>query len=104
MSSQTTELPSNIAAHYPFIAKRKRLSCGFEMSYLDEGEGHPVIMVHGNPTWSFFYRDVVQTLKGNFRCIVPDHIGCGLSEKPKRGYRYTLDQRIRDLNELVEYF
>jgi len=103
VSCQTTELPSNIAAHYPFIAKRKRLSCGFEMSYLDEGEGHPVIMVHGNPTWSFFYRDVVQTLKVNFRCIVPDHIGCGLSEKPKRGYHYTLDQRIRDLNELVEY-
>ncbi len=72
------------------------------MSYIDEGEGHPVIMVHGNPTWSFFYRNVVESLKDGFRCIVPDHIGCGLSEKPKRGYRYTLDQRIRDLDELVE--
>ncbi len=95
-------LPADIAALYPYRPRRRRLACGFEMSYLDEGEGHPVIMVHGNPTWSFFYRNVVETLKGGFRCIVPDHIGCGLSEKPRRGYAYTLDQRIRDLGELVD--
>ena len=100
MPNQT--LPSDIAAIYPFETRRKRLSCGFEMSYLDEGEGHPVVMVHGNPTWSFFYRNVVAALKESCRCIVPDHIGCGLSDKPSSGYNYTLDQRIRDLGELVE--
>ncbi len=102
VDNQLQNLPSDIAALYPFETKRKRLSCGFEMNYIDEGEGHPVIMVHGNPTWSFYYRNVVQRLKGNFRCIVPDHIGCGLSENPKRGYDYSLDQRIKDLEELID--
>ena len=102
MSDPKNLLPADIAEEYPFEPKRKRLSCGFEMSYLDEGEDHPVIMVHGNPTWSFYYRNVVKTLNGGFRCIVPDHIGCGLSEKPKSGYAYTLDQRIKDLGELID--
>lgn len=102
MSNSGETLPAEIAALYPFETRRKKLSCGFEMSYIDQGEGHPVIMVHGNPTWSFFYRSVVETLAGNFRCIVPDHIGCGLSEKPKHGYKYILDQRIKDLGELVD--
>lgn len=102
VSAENPSLPADIAALYPYSPKRQRLSCGFEMSYLDEGEGHAVIMVHGNPTWSFFYRDVVQSLKANFRCIVPDHIGCGLSENPRRGYSYTLDQRVRDLGELID--
>ena len=39
-------------------------------------------MLHGNPTWSFYYRNLVSELRGQFRCIVPDHIGCGLSDKP----------------------
>ena len=102
MSEAPQELPEEVATLYPFQPKRKRLSSGFEMSYLDEGEGHPVVMVHGNPTWSFFYRNVVKTLQGQFRCIVPDHIGCGLSEKPSSGYEYTLEQRIKDLGELID--
>jgi len=102
MSEAAQDLPEEIRELYPFEPKRKRLSCGFEMSYLDEGEGHPVVMVHGNPTWSFFYRDVVKTLKGGFRCIVPDHIGCGLSDKPGSDYAYTLEQRIRDLGDLID--
>jgi haloalkane dehalogenase len=102
VSDPAAKLPSDIADLYPFKTRRKRLSCGFEMNYIDEGEGHPVIMVHGNPTWSFYYRNVVHTLKDGFRCIVPDHIGCGLSENPKGGYAYTLDQRIEDLGELID--
>ena len=46
------------------------------------GEGEPVVMVHGNPTWSFYYRELVEALRGSYRTIVPDHIGCGLSDKP----------------------
>lgn len=95
-------LPDELKELYPFEPKRLKLSCGYEMSYLDEGEGFPVVMVHGNPTWSFFYRNVVLKLRGKFRCIVPDHIGCGLSDKPGGKYPYTLDQRIADLGELLD--
>lgn len=59
-------------------------------------------MLHGNPTWSFFYRDLIQELSGRFRCIAPDHIGMGLSEKPAN-YAYTLATRISDIEALVEH-
>jgi len=72
------------------------------MSYLDEGTGdEAVLMVHGNPTWSFFYRNVVLALRGNLRCIVPDHLGCGLSEKPQ-DYDYTLANHIANLGRLID--
>lgn len=73
------------------------------MHYLDEGDGFPVLMVHGNPTWSFYYRNLVLGLRDEHRCIVPDHIGCGLSEKPDDDvYPYRLDRRIEDLTTLMQ--
>ena len=73
------------------------------MHYLDEGEGTPVVMVHGNPSWSFYYRNVVGALSGQYRCIVPDHIGCGLSEKPSdERYPYTFRSRVEDLTRLLD--
>lgn len=96
-------LPSEWADLYPFQVRSKALSCGFRMSYVDEGEGHPVVMVHGNPTWSFYYRNVILRLKGSCRCIAVDHIGCGLSDKPPgKDYSFNIDQRIRDLGELID--
>ncbi len=95
-------LPDRLRKEYPFEPKRLKLACGYEMSYLDEGEGFPVVMVHGNPTWSFFYRNAVLKLRGKFRCIAPDHIGCGLSDRPGGRYPYSLDQRIADLGELLD--
>ena len=75
---------------------------GLQMHYLDEGQGAPVLMVHGNPSWSFYYRNLVKALSGTRRCIVPDHIGMGLSDKPDdAAYSYTLKQRIDDLDALV---
>ncbi|MDT8318980.1 MAG: alpha/beta fold hydrolase [Xanthomonadales bacterium] len=74
------------------------------MHYLDEGprDAPPVLMLHGNPTWSFYYRNLVQTLRGRFRCIVPDHIGCGLSDKPGEDrYDYRLKSRIEDIDTLI---
>ncbi|MEM1223086.1 MAG: alpha/beta fold hydrolase [Verrucomicrobiota bacterium] len=72
------------------------------MHYLDEGIGPVVLMLHGNPTWSFYYRKVVDRLVASgFRCIVPDHIGCGLSDKP-RNYAYTLKRRIDDVERLID--
>jgi len=75
------------------------------MHYLDEGPGDApvVLMVHGNPTWSFYYRNLVLALRDRYRCIVPDHIGCGLSDKPGSAqYPYTLEQRISDLGKLMD--
>ncbi len=86
---------------YPFASNYASIN-GFDMHYVDEGTGKPVIMVHGNPTWSFYYRRIIQELSGNFRTIVPDHIGCGLSDKPGDDwYDYTLEQRVADLDRLI---
>lgn len=74
---------------------------GVRMHYLDEGTGHPVVMVHGNPTWSYYYRNLVRALAGRFRCIAPDHIGCGLSSRPAR-HDVSLKGRIDDLAHLVD--
>jgi pimeloyl-ACP methyl ester carboxylesterase len=61
-------------------------------------------MLHGNPTWSFYYRNLVRALSGRFRCIVPDHIGCGLSDKPGEDrYDYRLASRITDLESLLSH-
>ncbi len=76
------------------------------MHYLDEGprDAPIVLMLHGNPTWSFYYRNLVLALRDRFRCIVPDHIGCGLSDKPgDTDYAYTLAQRISDLGALMDH-
>ncbi len=77
---------------------------GLRYHYLDEGRGEPVVMLHGNPTWSFYYRRLVEALNGSARTIVPDHIGCGLSDKPDDSrYEYTLDRRVRDLEVLLDH-
>lgn len=77
---------------------------GIRMHYLDEGSGPPVVMVHGNPTWSFHYRNLVLALRSGHRCLVPDHIGCGLSDKPSdREYDYSLARRVADLEALIDH-
>jgi haloalkane dehalogenase len=73
------------------------------MHYVDQGRGRPVLMVHGNPTWSFYFRHLISGLSSDFRTIAPDHIGCGFSDKPSaKNYDYTLDQRVADLDALVK--
>jgi cis-3-alkyl-4-acyloxetan-2-one decarboxylase len=77
---------------------------GIRQHYVDEGEGSPVLMVHGNPTWSFYYRNLIKQLKSDHRVIVPDHVGCGLSDKPNDNqYHFTLKSRIDDLEKLVDH-
>jgi cis-3-alkyl-4-acyloxetan-2-one decarboxylase len=74
-----------------------------KMNYLDEGAGDPVVMLHGNPTWSFYYRNLVLALRDKYRCVVPDHIGMGLSDKPPATqYDYSLKSRIDDLEALLD--
>src|SRR5207248_8010381 len=77
---------------------------GLRLHYLDEGAGEPIVMLHGNPTWSFYYRNLVLALRDGYRCIVPDHIGCGRSDKPgDKRYSYALEQRVRDVGELLDH-
>lgn len=73
-----------------------------KMHYLDEGAGEVLLMIHGNPTWSFFYRNLVKELSSSYRCIVPDHIGSGLSDKPSASeYSYALTDRAENIHSLV---
>ncbi|MEW6992673.1 alpha/beta fold hydrolase [Colwelliaceae bacterium MEBiC 14330] len=77
---------------------------GQQYHYVNEGQGSPVVMVHGNPSWSFYYRNLVTSLSTHHQCIVPDHIGCGFSDKPgDEDYDYTLVNRIDDLEALLEH-
>ena len=76
---------------------------GLSMHYLDEGQGDPLVMVHGNPSWCWLYRDLVGALKSRYRCLVPDHMGMGLSDKPDDArYRYTLDGRVEDFTAFMD--
>jgi haloalkane dehalogenase len=98
----TPPFPNPAPELYPFTPRLARRR-GLRMSYLDEGRGEPVVMLHGNPTWSFYYRRLVLHLRDSFRCIVPDHIGCGLSDKPTLAeYDYSLESRINDLEWLLD--
>ena len=95
--------PSSWRALYPFLFLPCWRISGFQYHYLDEEEGPPLLMVHGNPTWSFYWRNQVAALRDRYRVIVPDHIGCGLSEKPPATqYDYRLRSRIDDLKALIE--
>ena len=95
-------IPSWLARQYPFAPASFVTPRGARLSYLDEGprSGEAVLMLHGNPTWSFFYRNLVRELSSTMRCIAPDHIGMGLSEKPPN-YDYTLATRIADIEALM---
>lgn len=94
-------LPADIRRRYPFTSRWAAVN-GHCMHYLDEGSGPPVVMLHGNPTWSFYFRRLVKGLRGTCRCIVPDHIGCGLSDKPPfTAYGYRLQDRVNDLESLL---
>ncbi len=88
----------------PYTNHFLKLKNGIRYHYLDEGEGAPVVMLHGNPSWCYYYRNLVERLRGSHRVIVPDHIGCGLSDKPgDDSYDYTLSSRVADLEQLLEH-
>ena len=86
-------------ALYPFASHELRLD-GWRYHYLDEGEGEVLLLVHGNPTWSFYWRELIRRWRQHYRVIAIDHIGCGLSDKPPR-YPYCLAQHVDNLTALV---
>ncbi|MFG0240577.1 MAG: alpha/beta fold hydrolase, partial [Gimesia chilikensis] len=88
-----------IQEEYPFASHWLKID-GHQYHYLDEGQGEPLLMVHGNPTWSFAWRRLVKQLSGSYRVIAVDHMGCGLSDKPQ-DYSYTLGTHIANLKTLI---
>ena len=104
MTDMANYLPAGVnAQQYPFTGKFLALAGGVKLHYLDEGIGETVVMLHGNPSWSFYYRNLALALRANNRVIVPDHIGCGLSDKPgDDSYDYTLQRRVDDIEFLLD--
>lgn len=84
---------------YPFNTKTITID-GQQMSYVDEGQGETILFVHGTPSWSFEWRGLIKALAPNYRCIAPDHIGFGLSAKPK-DYNYTSQQHAANLDAFI---
>lgn len=95
------EIPEILKEEYPFESHFHTVEGGLQMHYVDEGKGPVVLMLHGNPTWSFFYRNVIKQLSKNHRCIAVDHIGCGLSDKPQK-YKYVLENHIKNVCSLLD--
>ncbi len=100
----TPERLARLRALYPFASRFFDRGGGILQHYVDEGDGPPVVFVHGNPSWSFTFREFIGALRGSHRCVAVDHVGCGLSDKPgDDGYRYTLSSRIDDLDALLAH-
>lgn len=99
--------PVNVPkALYPWEGKRFTQPGNVQQHWLDLGprDGEPVVMVHGNPSWSFYFRSLARALEGTHRVVVPDHVGMGLSDKPDDAqYPYTLQRRVDDLERLMEH-
>jgi haloalkane dehalogenase len=85
---------------YPFEPRALDVEGG-RLSYVDEGEGAPIVMVHGTPTWSFLYRHLIRDLSPRYRCVAPDHLGFGLSDRPP-GWSYRPEDQARNLARLIE--
>jgi haloalkane dehalogenase len=74
---------------------------GLDIHYVDEGSGEPVVMVHGDPTWGFLYRNFIPPLSQHHRCIVPDQMGMGKSAVPQERSLYRLEQHCANLEALL---
>lgn len=94
-------MSENWRSLYPFASHEFKIDA-LRYHYLDEGGGQPLLMVHGNPTWSFYWRNLVRAFRDQYRVVVPDHLGCGLSDKPQ-DYQYRLSNHIDNLVRLVEH-
>ncbi len=89
-------------SEYPFESHFLELN-GWRYHYVDEGQGEQVLLfVHGNPTWSFMWRNLLKAFRPHFRVLAVDHIGCGLSDKPPQA-PYSLSFHISNLERLVRH-
>jgi pimeloyl-ACP methyl ester carboxylesterase len=87
---------------YPFQSQFLELG-DLRLHYVDEGSGEVVVAVHGNPTWSFYYRELIKDMRGDHRVLAPDHMGCGLSDRPDDdAYPFTLERRVADFETFMD--
>lgn len=86
---------------YPFASHYFQTEVG-RLHYVDEGAGAPIVMLHGNPAWSFQYRNLIKQLRTQYRCIAPDHLGFGLSDKPS-DWNYLPEEHAKNLAALIEH-
>jgi len=84
---------------YPFASHELRFD-GLRYHYVDEGSGPTLLFVHGNPTWSFAFRNLIKALSPRYRVLAVDHIGCGFSDKPQN-YSYRLAQHVANLERFI---
>jgi haloalkane dehalogenase len=98
--SLSLALPADLQQEYPFALRSMSID-GHRYAYIDEGAGPTLLFVHGNPTWSFAWRNIIRGLSGSFRCVAVDHIGMGLSEKPQ-DYGYRIGQHIENLCQFIQ--
>lgn len=86
---------------FPYKSHFLTLKNGARIHYIDEGKGPTLLLLHGNPTWSFLYRDIIAALKDDFRLVVPDYPGFGLSQAPQ-DYTFTPFEQAQAISELVQ--
>ncbi len=98
--SYTPGMSSNWRHLYPFASHTIRCQ-SWRYHYVDEGNGPPLLMVHGNPTWSFYWRNLIAAWRDQHRTIAVDHLGCGLSDKPQ-SYPYSLETHTANLVQLID--
>ncbi|TWT99243.1 Haloalkane dehalogenase [Botrimarina colliarenosi] len=101
MPPDSSAKPSAWRSAYPFASHWLDVGAG-RLHFVDEGprDAPPLLFVHGNPTWSFHWRRLIEALRTTHRCVAVDHIGCGLSDKPDRALR--LADRVEQLGRLVD--
>jgi haloalkane dehalogenase len=75
---------------------------GLRMHYVDEGAGDPVVLLHGEPTWSYLYRKIVPAVAGVARAVAPDYFGFGRSDKPVDREWYSYDRHYASIERFVE--
>ena len=92
----------SFARAYPFESHFLDLD-GASLHFVDEGPrgAEPLVFLHGNPTWSFLWREPIKAFRADHRCVAPDHIGCGFSDKPQ-DYPYRLERHVENLERLVD--
>lgn len=84
---------------YPFTSNYFEIN-GQKLHYIDEGKGETIVFVHGTPSWSFDYRNVIKKLKESYRCVAIDHIGFGLSDKPEH-YDYSTQNHSKTMEKFI---
>lgn len=86
---------------FPFSPHYLNITTDTNIHYVDEGQGQPIVMLHGDPTWGFLYRNFIPPISDSFRCIVPDHMGMGKSSVPASPFPYRLHHHIANFEQLI---